>query len=166
MDGDLAGHALRVCETLNKHAVEYIIVGGLAMALHGYYRKSIAPDGTQAEKPDIDIWFNPTYTNYFKLLDALQELGLEVSKFKNEQAPNPKKSFFKYNFNEFTLDLLPELKSKLSFPSSYGRRQSVSLNNIVITYINLEDLVTDKKANARPKDLEDIAYLERKRPGS
>jgi hypothetical protein len=55
MEGGLAGYSLRVCEILNKHEVEYLIVGGLAMALHGYYRRSIAPDGTQAEKPDIDI---------------------------------------------------------------------------------------------------------------
>jgi len=29
------------------------------MALHGYYRKSIAPDGTQADKPDMDICITP-----------------------------------------------------------------------------------------------------------
>ena len=163
MEGGLAGYTGRICEILNKHSVEYLIVGGLAMALHGYYRKSIAPHGTQTEKPDIDIWFNPAYTNYFRLLDALEDLGQDVNKFKNEQEPNPKKSFLKYTFNEFTLDLLPQLKSKLSFQACYKRRRSVSLNRVVIFYIHTDDLITDKKANARPKDLADIAYLERKR---
>jgi hypothetical protein len=166
MEGDLADYMLYVCEILNKHAIEYMIVGGVAMALHGYYRKSITPDGTQTDKPDIDIWYNPTYGNYFRLLDALEELGQDVSKFKNEPAPNPKKSFFKYNFDEFTLDFLPELKAKLSFQVAYKRRQFVSLNNVDISYINLEDLMSDKKANARQKDLEDIAYLERKKLGN
>jgi len=163
MERDLAGYMLHVCEILNKHAVEYLIVGGVAMALHGYYRKSIAPDGIQADKPDIDIWYCPTYDNYFRLLDALEELGQDTSEFKNEQAANPKKSFFKYNLEEFTLDFLPELKAKLSFLASYKGRRLVSLNNVDISYINLEDLISDKKANARQKDLEDIAYLERKR---
>ena len=136
------------------------------MALHGYYRKSITPDGTQTDKPDIDIWYNPTYGNYFRLLDALEELGQDISQFKHEQAPNPKKSFFKYNFDGFTLDFLPEIKAKLSFQSAYKRRQLVSLDNVGISYIHLEDLMSDKKANARQKDLEDIAYLERKRLGN
>jgi len=75
MEGDLAGYILHVCEILNKHAIEYLLVGGAAMALHGYYRKSTAPDGKQADKPDIDIWYNHTHGNYFRLLDALEELG-------------------------------------------------------------------------------------------
>ena len=110
--------------------------------------------------------YNPTYGNYFRLLDAPEALGQNTSEFKNEQAANPKKSFFKYNFNEFTLDFLPEIKAKLSFPASYNGHQLVSLNNIEISYINLEDLISDKKANARQKDLEDIAYLERKKLGN
>ena len=166
MESDLAGYILRVCEILNKHAIEYLLVGGAAMALHGYYRKSIAPDGKQADKPDIDIWYNPTYANYFRLLDALEELGQDVNNLKNEQAPNPKKSFFKYNFAGFTLDFLPELKAKLSFPASYKTRQSVSLDNFDIPFISYEDLISDKMTNARPKDLEDIEYLKRKRQGS
>jgi hypothetical protein len=165
MEDDLAGYMLRVCEILNNQAIEYMIVGGVAMALHGYYRKSITQDGTQTDKPDIDIWYNPTYGNYFRLLDALEALGQDTSEFKNEQAANPKKSFFKYNFDEFTLDFLPELKAKLSFPASYKRRQLVSLDNVDIFYINLEDLISDKKANARQKDLDDIAYLQRKKLG-
>jgi hypothetical protein len=166
MESNLAGYMLHVCEILNKHEIEYMIVGGMAMALHGYYRKSIAPDGTQTDKPDVDIWYNPTYGNYFRLLDALEELGQDISKFKNEQAPNPKKSFFKYNFDEFTLDFIPQLKANLSFPASYIGRRLVDLNNTDIPYINLEDLISDKKANARQKDLEDIAYLERKMLGN
>jgi len=166
MENELAGYILRVCEILNKHAIEYLLVGGAAMALHGYYRKSIAPDGKQADKPDIDIWYNPTYGNYFRLLDALEELGQDVNELKNERAPNPKKSFFKYNFAGFTLDFLPELKVKLSFPASYKRRQLVSLDNFDIPFINYEDLISDKMTNARPKDLEDIEYLKRKRLGN
>jgi hypothetical protein len=54
--------------------------------------------GKIAEKPDLDFWYNPTYDNYFKLLNALEELGQDVTRFKDEQTPNPKKSFFRYEF--------------------------------------------------------------------
>jgi hypothetical protein len=165
MENDLNDYILRVCEVLNKHAIEYMIVGGFAVALHGYFRKSIGPDGKPVDKPDMDIRYNPTYNNYFKLLYALEELGQDIDKFKNEQAPNPKKSFFKYDLDHFTLDFLPTLKAKLPFQPSFNKRQLVSLKNVDIPFISYEDLISDKKANARLKDLEDIEHLKSKRLG-
>jgi hypothetical protein len=160
---DFAASILSICEVLNKYNIEYMIVGGVAVALHGYFRQSIGPDGQPAEKPDMDIWYNPTYGNYFRLLDALEELGQEVSKFKNEQAPNPKKSFFKYDLGNLTLDFLPILKTKLPFYPAFQKRELVSLNKIDIPFMGYEDLISDKQANGRAKDLEDIEYLKNKK---
>ena len=106
---------MHVCKILNKHAVHYLLVGGAAVALHGYFRYSVNSVGIISDRPDVDVWYNPTYGNYFKLIDALEELGQNVTKFRNEQAPNPKASFFKYEFKQFTLDLLPSLKLALPF---------------------------------------------------
>lgn len=75
MENNLAKSILHICKTLNKHLVEYIIVGGTAVALHGYFRRSLDWAGELTEKPDLDFWYNPTYGNYFKLLNALEELG-------------------------------------------------------------------------------------------
>ncbi|GAA0526299.1 hypothetical protein LX66_0460 [Chitinophaga japonensis] len=47
-------------QALNNHNVEYIVVGGYAVILHGYRR----PTG------DMDIWVNPTRENYEKLVKA------------------------------------------------------------------------------------------------
>jgi hypothetical protein len=115
MESSLTDNILTVCRTLNKFSVEYIIVGGTAVALHGYYRQSTNVAGEIAEKPDLDFWYNPTYDNYFRLLNALEELGQDVTQFRDEQTPNPKKSFFRYEFEKFTLDFLPELKAPLHF---------------------------------------------------
>jgi hypothetical protein len=79
VDKSITEYILQVCTTLNKHSVEYLIVGGTAVALHGYFRWSVSHAGTAAEKYDLDIWYNPTYTNYFKLLDTLEELGEDVN---------------------------------------------------------------------------------------
>lgn len=145
MENDLVGYILRVCGVLNKHAIEYMIVGGVAVALHGYFRKSIGPDGKPVDKPDMDIWYNPTYDNYFRLLDALQELGQDVEQFKQEQAPEPNRSFFKYDLEDFTLDFLPVLSAKTPFGPSFKKKELVSLNNIDIPFIGFEDLISDKK---------------------
>jgi hypothetical protein len=160
MESSLTDSILTVCRTLNKFSVEYIIVGGTAVALHGFYRHSMNVGGEIAEKPDLDFWYNPTYDNYFRLLDALEELGQDVTRFKEEQTPDPKKSFFRYEFEKFTLDFLPELKAPLRFRQSFDRKEIVILNDTEIPFISYEDLISDKKSNARSKDITDIERLD------
>lgn len=163
MENTLAKSILNVCEVLNKHSIEFMLVGGTAVALHGYFRPSEISSGLISDKPDLDFWYNPTYENYFKLLNALEDLGQDVREFKEEQMPNPKKSFFKYQLADFTLDFLPELKAALNFRVSYNNRAIVTLNGIDIPFLNYNDLIADKKANARQKDLRDIEQLELKK---
>ena len=163
MENSLADGIISVCRVLNKHSIQYILVGGAAVALHGYVRQSINSTGTVADKPDLDFWYNPTYENYFMLLNALEELGQDVTEFKEEQAPTPKKSFFKYQFKNFTVDFLPELRAALKFRASFDNRETVTFNNVDIPFINYRDLLTEKQATSRPKDIHDIEQLELKR---
>lgn len=60
------------------HSVEYLIVGGTAVAFHGYDRLSKDLSGQTMEKLDLDFWYNPTYDNYFRLLE---DLGEDVAEF-------------------------------------------------------------------------------------
>lgn len=159
MNDKLVDSILAVCRVLNHHGVEYLTVGGTAVALHGFYRLSTNPAGAVADKPDLDFWYNPTYRNYFNLLKALEALGQDVRSFKEEQAPNPTKSFFKYELEQFTLDLLPELKAALPFGVCYQHREVLAFREVSIPVISLDDLLADKAVNARPKDLLDIEQL-------
>lgn len=72
---NLKSSLLNVCELLEKFNVQYLIIGGIAVALNGYYRQSLSISGELLEKPDIDIWFNPTYSNYFNILKVIEALG-------------------------------------------------------------------------------------------
>jgi len=150
---------VKVCQALNTHGVDYLVVGGSAVAYYGYFRHSITMAGVPADRPDVDIWYSPTYTNYFKLLDALISLGQDVTVHRNEQSPNPRKSFFRYEFDLFTLDLLPSIKSALNFGPAFSRREVIDIGSVAIPFIDFEDLITDKKATARPKDFDDIDNL-------
>ena len=163
MSNNALGSLLAVCSILNKHAVEYLVVGGSAVTLHGYFRQSVNAAGIVSDKPDLDFWYNPTYSNYFKILKVLKELGQDVAKFENEQSPNPKKSFFRYEFEQFTLDLLPALKASLKFNDAFRNRETVVFSGIEIPFLNLEDLIADKEANARSEDIADIEQLKAKR---
>lgn len=94
--------------------------------------------------------------NYFKLLDVLGELGQDVSEFKEEIAPNPKKSFFKLHFEKFSLDFLPEIKGLGKFTSSFEVRDIVTLQNVEVSYLSLPDLIKNKQETLREKDIIDI----------
>ena len=148
-----------VCQVLNNHTVDYLVVGGSAVAYYGYFRHSITMAGIPADRPDVDVWYSPTYANYFKLLDALVALGQDVAKYKSEQTPDPKKSFFRYEFDHFTLDLLPSIKSAITFGPASARREIIDLGGVAIPFLDFEDLIADKQATARPKDFNDIEHL-------
>ena len=57
-----------VCAILNDQAVEYLAIGGAAVALHGHERLSKDGAGKDTNVDDLDFWYNPSYSNYFKLL--------------------------------------------------------------------------------------------------
>lgn len=161
MNENLSESILTICRILNKHSVEYLIVGGVAVALHGYFRQTSNSEGLLANKLDFDFWYNPTYTNYFNLLDALEEFGQDVDEYKSEQTPNPRKSFFKLDLERYTMDFLAEINGLGKFSTSFKDREVISIANIEISFLNYDDLIRNKRTNARPKDLIDISNLER-----
>jgi predicted nucleotidyltransferase len=159
MEKNLTDEILLVCQILNKNGVQYLIVGGTAVAFHGYFRWSQNSTGAPTEKFDLDIWYNPTYDNYFKLLNSLAELGQDVKEFFEEQSPNPLKSYFKFDLNKFTLDFLPKLKGATKFTQAYEKKEITTIKGIDMKFIGFDELLQDKAANSRPKDLTDIKHL-------
>ena len=159
MQRNITNEITRVCQILNKNDVQYLIVGGTAVAFHGYFRWSQNSDGSPSDKFDLDIWYNPTYDNYFNLLRSLAELGQDVKEFIAEKSPNPQKSYFKFDLEKFTLDFLPKLKGSGKFNLAYEKKETTIINEIELFFIGIEELLQDKAANSRPKDLEDIKHL-------
>lgn len=150
---------LLVCQLLDKHKASYLLIGGAAVALNGYFRHSVDKDGALTEKPDIDIWYDPTYTNYFKILEVIQDIGNDVTEWKKELNPNPKKSVFKLEFDDFTLDILPLLKADITFSDAKKRSDTIHFEGVPIHFLSYPDLVADKQALAREKDIQDIEHL-------
>ena len=166
MERDITKYILDVCKALNEQEVQYLIVGGTAVAFHGYFRWSYNSSGKPADKFDLDIWYNPTYINYFRLLNTLEQLGQDVTEFREEKTPNPLKSYFRYDLEKITLDFLPKIKGLSKFSKSFEKKEIASIKGVDILIINFEDLIADKAANSRPKDLLDIKELKSKRKES
>ncbi len=163
MDTNLAGTLCKVCGILNKHSVEYMIVGGIAVAIHGYFRLTTDMSGKETDKPDFDFWYNATYNNYYKLLEAIEELGQDVSEIKRETTPDPKRSFFKIEMELFSAYFLPVLPGLANFKDSFKQKKIIALQEVEIYFIGYDDLLLTKIATARPKDLDDIEHLKQRR---
>lgn len=74
-----------ICSLLNKHKVDYLVIGGVAVIFHGYTRATA----------DLDFWYNPTLNNFHKIIKAFKEYGIEVSELE-EAVFDPKKLFFAF----------------------------------------------------------------------
>jgi len=159
MEDNLIENVLKVCAILKKHNVEYLIVGGTALAFHGHYRMTRMSNDLPVNKHDFDFWYNPSYENYFKLLDAFEELGINVTEFKMEQAPNPKRSFFTHHFEEFKVDFLPEILGLDKFSNSFSSKTTSVVSGTEIYIISKKDLIKSKETTARKKDQVDINEL-------
>lgn len=59
MDKSITESILAVCTALNKHNVEYLIIGGTAVALHGYFRWSYDQAGVHAESTILVFGITP-----------------------------------------------------------------------------------------------------------
>lgn len=155
---------VEILSALKKHGVEYMIVVGMAVGYYGYLRPSMAINGQYVDEPDLDIWYNPSIGNYFHLLNALEQLKIDVTRHRKEQIIDPKTSFFKFKLEDGTFDILPNLKAPLKFRESYEKRNILTRNGLDISFISLGDLIADKQATGRLKDLSDIENLKRINP--
>ena len=133
---------------LNENNVEYLVVGGYAVAYHGYPRYT----------GDLDIWFNPTTENVEKILNVLVEFGFSSLQIHKEDLLKPG-NIIQLGFPPVRIDLLNEIDG-VDFFSCYSRRITVTSDEPVVNYICLPDLINNKKASGRHRDLDDLENLQ------
>lgn len=157
---------LDTCNHLNSYNVKYMIIGGTAVAFHGFSRPSMGMDGFIVDKYDIDVWFNPVISNYYNLLKAIEATGKNVDELFEEVA-DPKNSFLKFDYGEYNVDYNPSILGFSAFIPVYKRIKTVEIENVSIPIIGYEDLIHSKEALNRPNkddfDLKDIEELKKKR---
>lgn len=134
---------------LNKNEVEYIIVGGYSVILHGYSRTT----------GDLDVWVNKTIDNYYKLVSAFQSFGLSLFDMnKDNFLFNPMINVFSFGRPPVSIDILTEV-SGLKFSACYKKATFMDIDGLSVRVIDIRDLRNAKKASGRPKDLDDLENL-------
>jgi hypothetical protein len=139
---------LDACTLLSSQRVNYLVVGGIAMILHGFPR----------ETSDLDILIERTEANANRLLVALNAAGFLTF---------PPPSGQELLENEVTIytDLVRELNvhmptREVSFDEIWRRRIEKRYKGHVLYVASREDLIISKRTFSRPKDLEDLRLLD------
>lgn len=136
-------------QALNANNVDYILVGGYAVILHGYRRVT----------GDLDIWVNRTKENYSKLVKAFSQFGLPVFDMTEEKFLDVETvDVFSFGRPPVSIDIITKL-SGVEFDEAFPRALHFDENGLMIRFIHLNNLIEAKKAAGRFKDLDDIEKL-------
>ncbi|MBL0171106.1 MAG: hypothetical protein IPP90_10295 [Gemmatimonadaceae bacterium] len=129
--------------------VEYIVVGGHAVAFHGHPRFT----------EDLDCYVRPTEENGSRIVRALREFGfasdgLSAADFAADdrmiqlgRAPN-------------RVDLLTRLYA-VSFDDAWSTKVGGTIDGVPVWFIDRASLLRNKRATGRPQDLADADFIER-----
>ena len=131
----------------NKHNVEYVIVGGYALAYHG------APRYTG----DIDVLINPTEKNAECVLKALDEFGFSSLGLSQNDFTQPQQ-VLQLGYPPSRIDILTSV-SGVDWNEITENTVSDNFMGQQVRYIGLEQFIKNKRASGRPKDLADIDAL-------
>ena len=136
---------------LEANEVEYLLVGGYAVGYHGYPR----PTG------DIDFWISNTSENAEKVSHVLEAFGFaspDLSPLLFTQA----KSIVRMGVAPFKLEIITYIDG-VDFNRCYQQRIETTIDRCKVKVIGLNDLLINKKASGRPKDVNDVLELEKTR---
>lgn len=131
---------------LNKNNVKYLLLGGWAVGIYGHPRATA----------DMDILIAIDDDNLNNLQEALHEFGtppVEKKLFKE------KGNVFRMGTSPIRIEILNEV-SGINIAECYRRRNIITIDGVAISLISKEDLIKNKKASGRVKDLADVENLE------
>jgi hypothetical protein len=158
MIGEIEG----VLEALNRAHVRYLVVGGVAVVLHGYLRTTA----------DLDLVVQLERENVLRAIDALTGLGyrprVPVAPASFADAEIRRQWIREKNLTVFSMwsSAHPALEVDLfveepfDFDQVYSRALRVPLERIEATVVALDDLLDLKRRAGRPVDQQDVTALE------
>lgn len=134
-------------ECLGARGVEYLVVGGYALAFHG------APRATG----DIDLFVKPEPGNAARVLAALADFGFTSLNLERKELIAPDQ-IIQLGVPPVRADIITSL-SGISWDEAWASRQEGAIGGIPVSFIGREAFVANKRAAGRLKDLADIEAL-------
>ena len=141
-------HFREFIQALNEQEVEYVLVGGMAVILHGYVR------GTG----DMDVWVNKTKENYSRLKKAYRQFGMPLFDMTEENFLGEEYDVFGIGVQPVKIEVMTNVKGLL-FDDTFAMAQTYKEDGLKIKFIHINHLIQAKKAAGRFRDLDDIEQL-------
>lgn len=132
---------------LSSLGVEFIVVGGHAVAYHGHPRYT----------GDIDFLVRPTPENAKRVLEAIRQFGFGALALTEDDFVRPG-SVVQLGRPPNRIDLLTTI-SGVDFEAALAGQARGSLDGIDVAFLGLTQLLQNKQAAGRAKDLADIEAL-------
>jgi phage replication-related protein YjqB (UPF0714/DUF867 family) len=132
---------------LANHGVEYLLIGGYAVAYHGYPRATV----------DMDIWIAVNQQNAHKLVAVLKDFGFDTSDLSPELFLK-EGNIVRMGVQPMRIEIMTSATG-VDFDECYKTRVVDELDGVTTNIIDLDHLKINKKAFGRYKDLADIENL-------
>ena len=139
-------------QTLNAHAVRYLVVGGYAVAFHGEPRYT----------KDLDVWIELNPDNAARLVKALDAFGFGSLNLRAEDFLVPDQ-IIQLGYPPNRIDLLVSLLG-VDFETCYAARVETVMDGVTVNFIDLENLKKNKRATGRLQDRADLENLTKCKP--
>ncbi|MDZ4289837.1 MAG: nucleotidyltransferase [Prosthecobacter sp.] len=132
---------------LNDEGVEYLLIGGWAVGVHGVIRYT----------QDMDVWVATSGENVQRILKALERFGFSHGEASAELFLEPG-NIVRMGFPPMRIEISTQIDG-VAFAECYPRRLMTDMDGIEIPVICLEDLLANKRASNRLKDQADVEAL-------
>ncbi len=136
-------------ECLQREGVDFMLVGGYAVALHGWPRMTF----------DIDFWILPNPRNASAVMRALRAFGAPLMDLREEDFHSPG-VVFQIGTEPRRIDILSAV-SGVTYEDAVSRAVTMAVDGLSLKVISLDDLIANKRASGRPKDIVDALTLEK-----
>ena len=132
---------------LNRRRVEYLVVGGYAVAFYGYPR---ATGG-------LDVWISVHPDNIARLVEALREFGFGGDDMRPSLFTKPG-AIIRLGVPPVRIEILTRL-SGVAFDVCYPDRIEGDLDGELVQFVDLDTLKQNKRTAGRYRDLIDLENL-------
>jgi hypothetical protein len=134
---------------LKEAKVDFIIVGAYALAAHGFPRAT----------GDIDIWVDNSPANAVRVMSALAKFGAPLSNL-SEQDFIATDVVVQIGVQPCRIDITTGIDG-IRFSEAWQNKVAIKVDGLEVYVLSKADLLKNKTASGRDKDLGDIAWLKK-----
>ncbi|MBI5761967.1 MAG: hypothetical protein HZA51_00430 [Planctomycetes bacterium] len=144
---NLCSEWIELLQSLNAGGVRFLVVGGHAVIIHADPRFT----------GDLDLWVEPTPENASRVWKVLVAFGAPLEDTKQSDFADDRK-VYQMGKLPSRVDILMGIGTK-KFSEAWNERVPASLGGVPVHVISWADLLENKRAVGRPKDLLDVESL-------